>query len=97
MFALRMGMMDDIVKWLVGIVAGIAIALSGWALSMVHDMAGDMKVVKLQLEQITNDTDCDVKQSETLTKHWKLHGWARDEINTLRAEAGKPLAHWPDY
>lgn len=56
-----------------------------------------MKVLKLQVSQLAEDTEADARQDDAIQKHWCLHGWARDEINTLRSDSGKPLAHWPDF
>ena len=36
------------------------------------------------------------KLESKLTKHWKLHSWAKDEINKLRATHGFPIESWPD-
>ena len=38
----------------------------------------------------------DVRQSRQLRKHWALHGWARQQINTLRHLHGDPPEAWPD-
>lgn len=35
-------------------------------------------------------------ETETLAKHWKLHGWARDEINDIRSNANLPAVRWPE-
>ena len=47
--------------------------------------------------QAAHDDQAEVeKLQKTASKHWKLHGWSREQINTLRHEAGQPPASWPD-
>ena len=51
--------------------------------------------LKLLIQQV--DTDArDASQDKTLVKHWRLHSWARDQVNALRHAQGQPPVPWPE-
>lgn len=50
--------------------------------------------LKLMSQQLAAAKD-DERQDEMLSKHWRLHGWARDEINKLRFGQGLQPVAWP--
>lgn len=47
---------------------------------------------------VTEDTDDITRLEKTARKHWKLHSWAKDNINELRNEHDTltGIASWPD-
>ena len=48
-----------------------------------------LKTIELKIEGVISD-------HETMSKHWKLHTWAKDEINELRLKQGLEPSRWPD-
>ena len=36
------------------------------------------------------------RDTETMQKHWKLHSWAKDQVNTLRTKHDMDIESWPD-
>jgi hypothetical protein len=55
-----------------------------------------LSVMNEKLDSALQDTEKDVRQDSQLSKHWKLHGWTKDEINTLRIHNGLGFSQWPD-
>lgn len=48
-----------------------------------------LTTIEMTLTQIASD-------KETMGKHWRLHSWAKDEINALRAKHDLDASRWPD-
>lgn len=61
---------------------------------LAADNAELTTALKLMSQQLAAAKD-DERQDGVLSKHWKLHGWARDEINKLRFEQGLQPVAWP--
>ena len=64
------------------VLLGVVFAILGFALVWMFNT--NVKIEKVMENQAT------------LEKHWRLHGWARDEINALRSTQSLPMARWPD-
>lgn len=80
---------STITNVIMGVLMALALGLGGWALSTTQSLQIQMAVLQQQLKD--NDT-----HDKAITKHWKLHTWAREEINDLRIADGLPQARWPD-
>lgn len=50
-----------------------------------------------RLTKIEEKIDRLVTDRETMTKHWKLHQWAKDEVNELRGKHDLPSSRWPNF
>ena len=74
---------------LMSVVCAAALALSGFGLKEIYDLNAKMAVLQA-------DVNDDKRVNSSISKFWKLHGWAKDEINDLRHHAGKKNARWPD-
>lgn len=88
---------------LFGVLAAICIGLSGFALKFNFDANADMKAMRVEMnhmseaiDKLSQTSDLHKKQDTTLSKHWKLHSWSREEINRLRFKAGDEPASWPN-
>lgn len=81
------------------ILAGLASLLGVAAISIGGHVAGTLSDLRTEMateRQIRADMQADLQEIKQDRKFWKLHSWARQEINKLRQEAGLPLAEWPD-
>lgn len=47
------------------------------------------------IKALANDKETDMKQDRTLSMHWTLHTWAREQIHRLEFEAGRVPSPWP--
>ncbi len=81
---------------LVSLLATVALSLSAFNLKWTFDANANMATMQQTLDAIKSDTESDKKQNESLSKHWKLHGWARDRITELRHMHDLELIPWPD-
>jgi hypothetical protein len=50
-----------------------------------------------EYNELKQDTEADTRQNEQLSKHWRLHSWARQKINELERKVDLPLSAWPDF
>lgn len=48
-----------------------------------------LTTIEMTLTQIASD-------KETMSRHWKLLNWSKDELNALRAKHDLEAARWPD-
>lgn len=48
-----------------------------------------------RLDEIVRDREAIVEIKGKLSKHWYLHGWARDEINVVRLNNQLSPVRWP--
>lgn len=87
---------DSAFKVVLSTLVTICLGLSAWALKSSVDLQKHQAVIDYKVTQILQQTEDERKQNSTLAKHWKLHGWSRDQINELRYAAGKGTAHWPN-
>lgn len=97
-------MKDEIARnpWLAALVAG-ALAIAGFGLAWMFEInatiARYQEHVRPELDATIATIQADIEQirddRETMAKHWRLHGWARDEINILRSQHDLEPARWP--
>lgn len=87
-----------ILNFVLSALATISIALAGWALQTVHNLEMNLVRVTEELQQLKTDTRDATEFKASIRKHWRLLGWSRDQINTLRTERTPPMpvASWPD-
>lgn len=78
-----------LVMWLLGTLSTISMMLAGFSLKWQFDANAKIEVMQERMSS-------DARQDETLKKHWKLHGWARDEINDIRVQSGLEPVRWPN-
>jgi hypothetical protein len=53
-------------------------------------LAERLTTIELDIRAIADDR-------ATMAKHWALHQWAKDEINSLRAKQDLDAARWPPF
>ena len=95
--------MDNMTNIIGGVLITICISLSAFSLKWSFDSNAEIKVMNERIKNLTesvNDmslkTELDKKQDSQLSKHWRLHGWSRDEINKLRHLNNQEPSSWPD-
>jgi len=93
----------DAVNALFGVLVMICIALSGFSLKWTFDANAELKVIRVEmraihdtLEKLSQNSEADKKQDSQLSKHWRLHTWAREEINRISVRDGSGIVSWPD-
>ena len=91
------------IKFFLGLLSAAVVGLFVW----VWNAQSSLTVLSLNftslkenitkdMEELKEDTGSDAKQDSQLSKHWKLHNWARGRINTLETNSSMPLSEWPD-
>lgn len=85
-----------VISTIIGLMSTVSLSLGGFALKWVFDANAEISVMNEKLSSIQSDKAQDNRQDQTITKHWRLHSWARDQINELRQHNNLPLAPWPD-
>ena len=88
---------DTPLRVVFGLLMAAVLGLLAWQLRTTVDMATQVELLQYQIEQLQCANEDDQKQNANLSRHWKLHGWARDEINDLRHKAGLDSSRWPDF
>lgn len=83
-------------KWIMSIFAAVIIGISGWTLVRSVSHGEQMTLMVHQIEELAADKEADKSQDESLSKHWKLHSWAKDQITGLRNQHDMPVVSWPD-
>lgn len=91
-------------KVLLTVVGSIALGISSWALNktigMVEAMAefkAELKVLDEKIDRMKDDKAEETKQDTTLSKHWKLHSWTRDEISAIKHKLEMGETKWPEF
>jgi len=86
-----------------GILVSICFAAVGFSMKWTFDTNAEMKVMTERqrymmesIDDLSQKSELDKKQDSQLSKHWQLHGWARDEINKLRHVGNLEPAPWPN-
>ncbi|MHA2279455.1 MAG: hypothetical protein ACXAC5_00990 [Promethearchaeota archaeon] len=98
---------DRMIQVLLGIITTIALGIAGFALMWVFEanaqMATIQKAMELQFADVedslitlADDTDDITRITKQLSKHWKLHNWAKDQLSELRHQHQLPPVSWPD-
>ncbi len=62
-----------------------------------NNLRKEIVVMSKEAKEMREDTDTDIKQNDSITKHWKLHSWTRHQINELERKNDMPLSAWPDF
>lgn len=101
----------NIIFALLGILTTISLTLAGAALKWSFDANAELKQISKLTEQVDiidmqtkidtlynniKDNNYDDKQNSSISKHWQLLGWTRDQINELRAKNSLDLVSWPE-
>tara|TARA_R110000803_G_scaffold84964_1_gene151269 strand:+ start:1275 stop:1583 length:309 start_codon:yes stop_codon:yes gene_type:complete len=88
---------------LCGLIVSIALGISSWCMLSIQQNAKSMALLEYQIKQLQTDKDIDVEQNRRLSelrdtdrKFWRLHHFAKGELNRDNATAGMPLSEWPD-
>jgi hypothetical protein len=63
---------------------------------MRKDHEEDKELVQKQIDKLSEQTQIDTDQTDSLRKHWRLHNWARSRINHLEHQNGDRPTDWPD-
>ena len=98
---------EKIIQILLGVVTTLAITLAGFALKWVFDANAQMAIMQNTLElkfadiddsliTLADDTDDITRITKQLSKHWKLHNWAKDQVAELRHKNQMDPVSWPD-
>ncbi len=98
---------EKIIQILLGVLTTISVALAAFALKWVFDANAQMKVVQKTMELrfadfekthegLADDTDEMTRLTRQLSKHWKLHTWAKDQVAELRHKNQMKPVSWPN-
>jgi hypothetical protein len=91
--------LEIVLTVLISISLGIASFSLAWMFNTnakVAVMSEKLFTMSEKLDIALQDTETDSIQNRQLSKHWKLHGWAKDEINVLRVKNGSNMTSWPE-
>lgn len=77
------------INTLLSIIVTITLGLSGFALYEIYTLNAEIAVLQADV----NDKE---RVNNSITKFWKLHSWAKDQINELTIKQGGDLKSWPD-
>lgn len=91
---------DDIfLKIAVGILTAALCGLFTWIWSAQNKlivMSADIANLSDKVKALSADTRSDEKQDSQISKHWRLHSWARSAINRIEKQNDMPLSDWPN-
>jgi len=87
---------SSILNIVLGVLVAISIAIAGWSLNKTIEMGEEQRLMQYQIQMLSNNKDADEKQDRQIRKHWKLHSWAKDQINKLGRHHDIPIQPWPD-
>lgn len=71
-------------SWAFGILLSVTVSLGGFVLYESYQVHAELAVLQEQM-----------KVNRTVKKHWKLHAWAKDQINELRIQHDLHMRSWP--
>jgi len=72
------------------------VVLEGKATSAeVKAVQVQMVAMQKSIDKLSEKSDLDKKQDSSISKHWKLHNWSRDEINNIKFKNGEAPVSWP--
>jgi len=87
-------------SWCFAINSGMAkseVIMSGKAKSSeVRELQLQLVSMQKSIDKLSEKSELDKKQDAQLSKHWKLHGWAKDEINRINFKNGEAPVSWPN-
>lgn len=88
-------------QWATRVTLLAALGLGGTSLGLQEKYTGptpdEIVAHENRLATIENDLKNLVANRETMSKHWKLHSWAKDQINELRFKQDLGVANWPEF
>ena len=91
---------NDWILKIVGILASVAILMSGSAIGWMFSMTERVTTVELKQEaderQDRRMDFLEAEMTDTHRKFWRLHSWARDRINEERVARSENIESWPD-
>ena len=86
-----------------GLICTISLTLAGFSLRWQWEANSRLQALEIRLQTVAQDRSSELEIRAELARleqmsaaHWKLHGWARDQINKLRTRAGMDVESWPD-
>lgn len=85
--------MSHITKIAIWVLAITVPALFGW----VWNTQTKLTTLSVQMDKLSEKNEADDRQDKTIGKFWKLHSWARLQINHLEQNANKPVSGWPSF
>ncbi len=91
-------LVDNVFKLITGILVIALVGLFGWvwnANTTLTKMEISQTAMAKSITQLDEDSELDQAQSASIVKHWKIHNWTRDQVNSLRHAAGEPPVSWP--
>jgi hypothetical protein len=93
-FVLETGM--RVPDYIIIALLGLLISVTGWFAIRVDSHHEQIIIMQRDIELMMNDVDRDETQDEKIIKFWKLHRWAKSQINQLRVKLDEVLVDWPE-
>jgi len=91
---------DWLVKGLILVLSSAALGFALTGISNMNDLSHSMdkrlELIEYQLGELKENKGADEKQDASLSKHWKILGFHRDQINAIRHKEGEEPISWPD-
>lgn len=81
---------------LFGVLSTVAIGLASFSLKWQFAANARMEVMASAISTIQGDTKDNLRQDESIAKHWRLLSWTRDRLNELKTALDQPIVSWPD-
>jgi len=81
---------------LLGVLVSTSLAVAGFTLKWQFAANAEIKVLQQRLTEQTEQVQNDLRHDRQIGKHWKLHSWAKDEINRLRVKNNLEIIAWPN-
>jgi alkylated DNA repair dioxygenase AlkB len=82
----------------------VILGITGWSLlrniqSIQTDaeLAAQILLLQQDIKELRENKEPETRQDRTIRKHWKLHTWAKDQINEIQKSNNVPLGKWPDF
>lgn len=86
------------------ILGTVALGISSWAINRTICLTEDIAAIRVELRSLDQKIDNardnkqeETRQNVTLSKHWKLHSWAHDELSAIKHKLEMGEAKWPDF
>jgi len=97
------GKVNNAVNIAMGVLMTICLSLSSFTLKELYAANAQRQVMKVQLKAVQDalsesekKSDLDKKQDSQISKHWKLHSWAKQMIDEGRFARGEGPSTFPD-
>jgi len=89
------GNANQIIQGLLGLIILILSGLISWMLVTVNSQQTKIALMQQTINTMNESNGSDSTQDSQLSKHWKIVGFHKDQINTLRVQQGLPMVSWP--